>query len=156
MTNPVFVVASCIRQADFQETPHSACPVWLWTVVTAVCGCARWPLGGGSEWLCVCVSGCCHVKSCVLLCGNCSFAWLLMHSRPCRLTVHGAVQHHSAGWLLQRPESSGLRPQPRQKATTRQSEAPRWYVGGFGGGNNFLHASASKDTAQEQFMLKWH
>lgn len=154
MTNPVFVVASCIRQADFRETPHSACPAWLWTVVIGVCGYARWPLGGGSEWLCVCVTWCCHVKLCVLLCGNCSFAWLLMHSRPCRLTVHGAVQHHSAGGLLQCPESPGLRPQPRQKATTRQSEAPRWYVGGFWGGNTFLHASASKDTAQGQFMLK--
>lgn len=55
MTNPVFVVASCICQVDFQEHPHFACPVWLWTVVKAVCGYVKWPRGGGSEWLCVCV-----------------------------------------------------------------------------------------------------
>lgn len=101
------------------------------------------------------VSWCCHVKSCVLLCGNCSFAWLLMHSRPYRLTVHGAVQHHSAGRLLQRPESSGLRPQPRQKATTCQSEAPRWYVGGFWGATLFFICPPARTQLKNNSHLRW-
>lgn len=101
-------------------------------------------------WMAVCV----FMLSCEVVCTSvCSFAWLLIHSRPCRLTVHRAVQHHSAGWLLQCPESSGLRPQPWQKATTCQSEAPRWYVGGFGG-QHFFHLLLSKDTTPELFMLK--
>lgn len=104
----------------------------------------------------MCVSWCCHMKLCVLLCGNCSFAWLLMHSRPCRLTVHRAVQHHSAGWLLQRPESSGLRPQPWQKATTCQSEAPRWYVGGFWGETLFFICPPARTQLKNYSCLRWH
>lgn len=104
----------------------------------------------------VCVSSCCHVKLCILLCGNCSFVWLLMHSRPCRLTVHRAVQHHSAGWLFQRPESSGLRPQPWQKATTCQSEAPRWYVGGFWGATHFFICPPAQAQLKNHLYLRWH
>ena len=106
-------------------------------------------------------------------CPECSFVRLLMCSRPCRLTVYRAVQHHSAGWLLQCSESSGLRPHPWQKAPACQSKAPRWYVGGFGGQLTLslslslslsrslslalslsFNLSPSKHRAPELFMLK--
>lgn len=152
MTNSVFVVASFLCHVDLQENSHFACWVWLLTIVNAVCGSMQWP------WVvvlndCVCVL----MLSCEVLCTSvCSFVWLLTHSRPCRLTVHRAVQHHGAGWLLQRPESSGLRAQPWQKATTCQSEAPRWYVGGLWGANLFFTCLPARTQLQNYSCLRWH